>query len=331
MNCCTYAGSKCVKDNMANNRNIKSPPVMRDGLSYGDWKDDLLIWSDVTDLDAEKQAGAVFLSLMGKAQASVRAGVTREEMKKKDGLTKLVTCLNGLYEKDAAHSGYTAYEDFTEFKRPSSMSTEDYIIEFTIRYNKIKSSQMTLPDGVLAYYVLKCANLTEEQVNICKATCDTLTFEAMKKQIERVTSSAAKNTKETIASTPFYSGAAYDEEYQDESYDENPDEYDGEQECDQSTETAYYSHPSTSRGGRPFRPPPNGPRINAPDNYGNPSRCSFCQSIYHYRGACPDAIRASASKPRGDINRRGAPSGRFQRGGPSGRFQRGGRGAGYYI
>ena len=29
---------------------------------------------------------------------------------------------------------------------------------------------MELPEGVQAYYVLKCANLTDEQTNICKVT-----------------------------------------------------------------------------------------------------------------------------------------------------------------
>ena len=119
---------------MAFKGNIKSPPLMRDGLSYKEWKEDIYIWSDVTDLPPKKQAGAVFLSLTGKAQASVRASVTRDDMSSDLGLKNVIACLDKLYEKDVAHSGYTAYENFTEFRRPPNMSTEDYLIEFNIRY-----------------------------------------------------------------------------------------------------------------------------------------------------------------------------------------------------
>ena len=79
---------------------------MREGLSYEDWKSDIDIWSDFTDLAPEKQGGAVFLTLVGKAQQTVRAGVTRETMKSATGLADIIKCLDALYLKDAAHSGF---------------------------------------------------------------------------------------------------------------------------------------------------------------------------------------------------------------------------------
>lgn len=315
---------------MAHKSNIKSPPLMREGLSYKEWKEDVYIWSDVTDLPPKKQAGAVFLSLTGKAQTSVRASVSREEMSSELGLKTVLGCLDKLYEKDAAHSGYTAYENFTEFRRPANMSTEDYLIEFNIRYSKIKSLEMTLPDGVLAYYVLKCANLSEEQINICKATCDTLTYELMRKQIERVTSSAAKN-KNNDNELPVQFYTEFEEHPEESHFDADGSQYYDEFELDQPTESTFYTHPS-SRGGRPFRHQ-NNSRINAPDQYGNPSKCSFCHSIYHYRGACPDANQASNQNFRsGRLQQRGGFRGRFQRGGLNSRFQhRGDRGFSNYI
>ena len=58
---------------MAKKLNFNSPPVMRDDLTYKEWRADLEIWSDFTELDAVKQGGAVFLTLTGKAQQTVRA------------------------------------------------------------------------------------------------------------------------------------------------------------------------------------------------------------------------------------------------------------------
>ena len=37
-------------------------------------------------------------------------------------------------------------------------------------YNKLKACQMELPDGVLAYRVLKSANLSEESEKLAQAT-----------------------------------------------------------------------------------------------------------------------------------------------------------------
>ena len=306
---------------------------MREGLSYEDWKSDINIWSDVTELAAEKQGGAVFLTLVGKAQATVRAGVTRAEMKTADGLTKILTCPDGLYQEDAARSAFAAYEHFTEFKRSRDMSIEDYLIEFNIRYSKIKSLKMELPDGVLAYYLLKCASLTEEQSNICKATCDKLTYDEMREKIERVTSGSKKSAEGSIV-TPLYREADYFDdsdyqyhyEYDNEEYDTG-DTGDGEGDCENDKEEKAYYIPSSSRGGRAssYRHPhqasaPMAPRFNAPDEYGNPSRCSFCKSVYHYIGACPDAKLAQQSRSRGGASsRRGVSAYR-------GRVQRGGRG-----
>ena len=42
------------------------------------------------------------------------------------------------------------------------MNLKDYINEFECLYNKIKVFNMELPDGVLAYCVLKCSNLSPE-------------------------------------------------------------------------------------------------------------------------------------------------------------------------
>ena len=51
--------------------NFKAPPAMRDDLPYSEWKKELKIWCDFTDVDKKKQGGALFLTLSGKARQSV--------------------------------------------------------------------------------------------------------------------------------------------------------------------------------------------------------------------------------------------------------------------
>ena len=315
---------------------------MSDDISYEDWKTDVGIWSDCTDLAAAKQGGAVFLSLSGKAQATVRAGVTRDEMKSSDGLDKVLAALDVLFKKDETCSSYSTYEHFTKFKRSPDMSIEDYMIEFNIRYSKVKTLKMSLPDGVLAYYLLECANLTEEQQNICRATCTELTFSSMKEKIQRVTSGGDKKSK---YENQFYSHEHF--QYQDEAaaaayqyqqqYVEPPYDYQYEQEIPNSipTEEEHVEMSQTepqnneiyytpARGGKtsPYRHPNSYPRLNRPDEFGNPSRCGYCKSIFHYFAECPDHKISQKANPNQFNARRGNASfrGRYSRGPQRGGF-----------
>ena len=75
---------------------------MREGISYSEWKKELEIWSDFTDLGKEKQGGAVFLTLSGKARQAVLSGVTRDKIKSDKGLDEILECLDGLYQLDVS-------------------------------------------------------------------------------------------------------------------------------------------------------------------------------------------------------------------------------------
>ena len=285
---------------------------MKDELSYEDWKNDIEIWSDITDLHKTKQGGAVFLTLKGKAQATVRSGVTRDEMRAADGLQKITECLDKLYLKDSTRKSLSAFEHFVKFKRDVNMSIEDYLVEFNIRYSKCKRLDMTLPEGVLAYYLLECSSLTEEQKNICRATCDELTFENMKEKIGRVTCD-----RKPIPEPVFYEG--YPEEYHYEDYYQDDNEYfehetNDEDGADHIEEKTFYAPTRGAKSGSYRHPNFNtNPRMNTPDEYGNPTKCGFCKSIYHYISACPDAKAQSQSKM-GYQHKRGMGRGRFSRG-----------------
>ena len=107
-------------------------------------------------------------------------------MSKDNGVDTITASLDKLYVKNESASAFNAFENFSRFRRPSNMSIKDYMIDFNFRLCKIRSHAMDLPEGVLAYYLLSCANLSDEQTALCRATCMDLTYDDMKKQIERV-------------------------------------------------------------------------------------------------------------------------------------------------
>ena len=268
---------------------------MRDGLPYDDWKKELKIWCGFTDLDKKRQGPTLFLTPKGKARETVLAEVEADKLQAEDGVDKVTNALDKLYKRNDSESAFTAFENFIKFRRHSSMSITDYIIEF--RLSKIKSHKMDLPDGVLAYYLLQCANLTEDQTSLCRATCEKLTYENMKAQIGRV--SVPSVTHAQRASSQVHVEPQYVTQYK--LHDDSPC-YD-EEELDTPTDgddepvlpsDTYYSHIRPSQGSKSMRAqeysPPSQTRKqkNPPDEFGNPNPCRFCKSIYHWVDRCPD-------------------------------------------
>ena len=152
-----------------------NPPVVKDVDNIDSCLHNLQIWKCVADLE-KKQQGPVNLSLPDKIRNSCR-DVTLSELNKDDCLNLLIDILQKVYVKDNKASAYLAHEKFESFQRPTDMNIIDYLNKFERLYYDIQRYEMTLPSGVLAYRVLKSANLTPEKQQLATATITELTYE----------------------------------------------------------------------------------------------------------------------------------------------------------
>ena len=243
---------------------LKTPPVMTEDLPYREWKTEIDIWCNFTDLSKKKQGGAIFLTLQGKARETIRSQLSKEEIASETAVQKILDTLDKLYLNDEQQSGFIAYDEFVNYRRPSGTSIKDYIVEFNLKIAKLKTYDMELPEGVLAYNLLKCANLSEEQQQMCRATTKKMTYEEMRQTIEKVTISiTSSNTKESSDENHF-----------------NP------LYCLDTEETLYTAN---SYGRRSFQHQKETPVLNPCDENGKTTTCSFCHSVYHWISKCPDA------------------------------------------
>lgn len=309
---------------------------MRSDLTYIDWKKEVSIWSKFTDLDKKKQGGALFLSLTDKARETVLAEVPEVAYEKDDIVDVILKSLDKLLLKDDSETAFQAFDNFIRFRRPKSMPIDKFLAEFNLRYTKIKGLNMALPDGVLAYAVLTCANLPDDQARICRATCSELKYDLMRKQIEKVTLESHSNTVDdsvTVHPVLYTQDCEYD--YGDDSYleaehsdncDQPPVEESEINEQSNVNETYYMSRPHgprrpyMSRGGpsqrRPYSTPYSRPwaghQGNPIDEMGYPLTCRYCKSTCHMLHECPHApahIR-DRQPPRGRARYRGDRGGR---------------------
>ena len=171
-------------------KEIKAPPPMRDGLPYSDWKYEIQIWEKFTSYEKKKRGPALFLSLTGSARDAARE-IPLEEIDKDDGMSKLLTKLDELYLKDENNTAFEAYESFESYQRPSDMDMTTYINAFERLYQKAKNFKFELPDGVLAYRLLKSANLSSEHEQLARATLPSLTYANMKSQLKKIFNDSA--------------------------------------------------------------------------------------------------------------------------------------------
>ena len=78
-----------------------------------------------------------------------------------------------------------AFDKFENFRRSDEIIT-DYINTFEWLNNQIKHFEMKVPTGVLAYKVLKNAELSNEKQQLTQATVVFLTYENTKKQLKTI-------------------------------------------------------------------------------------------------------------------------------------------------
>lgn len=115
----------------------KVPPKFDEARPYECWKNEVSIWTRVTDLDKTKQALAVALGLEGRARETAM-GIPAEELDSEDGMKTLLAKLDDVFLKEEKDRAYEAYSYFDGITKESSVSMTDYIIDFEQRYNRMK-------------------------------------------------------------------------------------------------------------------------------------------------------------------------------------------------
>ena len=264
--------------------NIKAPPSLSKCSSYEAWLKEIQIWQAFTDLADVKQGPAIFLTLEGRSREAVLE-LDVSKISAKDGVKTIIEKLDSLYLKDKTQSAFEAYDSFEKFRRPSEMTINEYINQFERLKAKTESYKTQLSTDVLAYRLLKSANLSEAHEQLARATITDLTYDAMKAQLKKIFSHGEKSTSkadgvDNIKSEPLFQSQS------DAFYANN------NQKGYRNKFTKNYN-----KGGdyKNFSQKTNMPKKkNAARNplkkNGEVSRCDICDSINHWASNCPDKI-----------------------------------------
>lgn len=183
---------------MASNQTFSDkvpPPLNRATTDYTKWKKQFKIWQQVTDVNVKKQAGMMILRLDDGTQDSIMELMTHDQMKEDNGADLLIGHLDTLFKKDESVDAYRIYEEFESYRRSSNISIAEHCREFQKRLSKVAASGTQLSDHVLAYRLLKSANLTDREEQLVKATIPKMTHADMAEQLQKVFASSTGITK----------------------------------------------------------------------------------------------------------------------------------------
>ena len=155
-------------------------------------------------------------------------------------------------EKDQA---YKAYSEFGRIPRKDDVPMGEYIEDLEQMYNKIRQSNMNLPDAVLAFKLLDTAVLDVKDKQLALAACGTHTFADMKSALKRAFGNRQRGKREPLA-------RVIDAVY----YTDN---------------TRGQSRAQSSQARGPLA------GTNPVDKFGRRTKCGICQSTYHWVKDCP--------------------------------------------
>ena len=144
-----------------------NPPALNKGKCFEIYRKEILAWGELTDLPKYKQGIVVALSLPEDDETQIRERVfdqiPLQDLKTDDGLIILLNFLDKHCGKDELVDSLEKYEDFESFEREDGQSIQNFISVFDLKYKKIEQKNMKLAPEVLAFRLLKKANLTRTE------------------------------------------------------------------------------------------------------------------------------------------------------------------------
>lgn len=167
--------------------NCAAPPILDQETPFEEWRKCVDVWMLATTVPKARMAATLIMAMKGTAR-NVAMNLDLEDIKSTDGVEKLITELQVVFEEDATQNTFSSIERFEKYSRAPEQSMKDYVSEFSDRYRDLRkrlNCTELYSTEILAYRILQQANLSEEQKRLIKATCVEIKFDTMVSQLKK--------------------------------------------------------------------------------------------------------------------------------------------------
>ena len=121
----------------------------------------------MTELSKEKRAVAVALSLPEDDKRKIKEKVFGEleldVLKSENGMSVLFEFLDRYLLEDELMNSWNKFEDFEKFERKYGQNIREYVADFDLKFRKLEKIHVKLPSEILAFKLLRNANLSKQE------------------------------------------------------------------------------------------------------------------------------------------------------------------------
>ena len=285
---------------MATGTSTKVPPPFNAKTDdFNKWLKKFNLWTTLTDIPKVRIGASLVLQLDDDTQDTILELVKEEDIGKENGYQTVIDKLKEIFRKDESITAFEVYEELENYKRPPEMAIPKYCSEFEKRLSKVKTSGTTLSEPLLAFRLLKSANLSHSQNQLVRATINKMDYKSMATQLKKVvgyTNSEnsdfirIKEEGEEVYQNETYYGGKHS--YRKNKWQPPPRD---KQRYSYGGDRSYNDHRKDRMNYERERQNEYEPRKtrkvrgkNPLDAYGKVTRCRICESINHWEDKCPD-------------------------------------------
>ena len=163
----------------------KWPPKLENEDFYENWKKDISIWCELSELEKPKQALAIHLSLSGRAREA-SSEIPADRLKQENGVEVLLNKLDELFLVDKGRQQFTAFHELYNLRKPTEMTVRNFVSKFEHVYFKFSEQGMTLPDAVRAFMLLSSCNLCDSEQQLAMSAVIDVNYSNMKSALCRI-------------------------------------------------------------------------------------------------------------------------------------------------
>lgn len=300
---------------------FKEPPVLECEEKYETWRRDIKLWAtqvcSIFKVPNKGVATLVHLSLSGRAREAT-SELSDEDLEADNGLDKLLERLDRLFLLDKGTKQFVAFKELFNMRRQGGVSVREFVGIFEHMCFKLKSLKVVLPDAVKAFMLLATCGLEEEKTQLILTGLSEITYDTMAAALVKVFSGVCSGLGSVLGSGGSGGGVVGDGGVMIKSepvlaLGGAEKEYTGSLGGYNEGEGALFSARGGARGryrgrgsGRGRQPSVSGVRgdrsgdrwrrVNPVGSDGNVSRCSICDSRFHWARECPDSYESRESR-----------------------------------
>jgi len=119
----------------------------------------------------------------------------RHEERVIPGLNNIIMTLKQKFGVREEEKMFSSYEEFESLKRRKDQSMNDYLLKFEGLNKKLTHNKIEIPDIILAYRLLKGANLGKDE-KLARTSVATMTFGEMKKTLLKMSDSILQTSED---------------------------------------------------------------------------------------------------------------------------------------